>query len=402
VSDELAEIDALSLSLLNVRHLGTPLDPGGGIGAEDGVRFLVPSDSPPNAPRAWVGDARSLDAVHSNGLVANVETCGDAEAPVGRPCQAQDAWSFSVGSLACGANGPVCVGSRASDPASVVLDGVDAWTTGAGLLVTASAARRVREYDVAMEPFVVRREFDAPEAVTALYRGEDGMAIGLARSVLWMPNGVSVSQALRAETCGEIVRLLAAPGVLIADTTLGLEYFAASPNGLRRVKAQLGMQGIEANPPTLQEMSADRLPLGICRSLDRLLSPVLRRLASHRSIDVDELGTVWVAQNSFVAALDPRGDLSSRLLAVRRFPGTRLVGRAVGESFAIVDERSGRPELLQWAARPSLTAASRVQGVVIGVGEHRARSFVVERPRRLGVYTVRANGRQLQFARTAE
>ncbi len=148
----------------------------------------------------------------------------------------------------------------------------------------------------------------------------------------------------------------------------------------------------------MQESTADRLPLATCRAIDRLLGPVLRRLASQRSISVDERGTLWVAQNSIVAAIDPSGTAATRLLGVARFGRDRVVGRAIGDYFAVVGDRSGSTETLQWAPRRRPTTAAGRIGELLRLGQHQARAFVLDGPRRAGRYVIRLVDGRLEFA----
>lgn len=398
LSNEVAEIDLLDVSLRTLRRVGAPTGPGAGFAVDDGVMFVVPTQQSAAGPSAFVGSFDALSEIWSPQVDANTLRCGTVSASIGLPCQAQNDWKSSVGSQACAASGVSCAQSVSANSMQGVITGVDQWTTFGSRLVTASA-RVVREYDLAPQQAQLVREFEAPEAVRALYLGDEGLVLGLSRSVLWMRAGDTVLSAPRVETCGEVVRIVAAPRVLIADTTLGFEYLSLIGDRMQRVKAQYGLQGMEADPPTMQESTADRLPLAACRAIDRLLGPVLRRLANQRSISVDERGTLWVAQNSIVAAIDPAGTASTRLLGVARFGRGRMVGRAIGDYLAVVDSRTGRTETLQWTPSRRTTANVRT-GELVRLGSHQARSYVTEGPRRAGRYVIRWIDGRLEFAQS--
>jgi hypothetical protein len=398
LSNEVAEIDLLDASLRALRRVGAPTGPGAGFAVDDGVMFVVPTQQSAAGPSAFVGSFDALSEIWSPQVNANTLRCGTVSASIGLPCQAQNDWKSSLGSQACAASGVSCAQSVSANSMQGVIAGVDQWTTFGSRLVTASA-RVVREYDLAPQQAQLVREFEAPEAVRALYLGDEGLVLGLSRSVLWMRAGDTVLSAPRVETCGEVVRIVAAPRVLIADTTLGFEYLSLIGDRMQRVKAQYGLHGMEADPPTMQESTADRLPLTACRAIDRLLGPVLRRLANQRSISVDERGTLWVAQNSIVAAIDPTGTAATRLLGVVRFGRDRMVGRAIGDYFAVVDSRTGRTETLQWMPSRRTTVSAR-SGELVRLGSHQARAYVTEAPQRVGRYVIRWIDGRLEFAQS--
>jgi hypothetical protein len=396
-SDQLVELDLLSLDVLRTRSLGTPSGLGAGIGVADGELFIVPTQHSVPGPTSFVGVFSTIASIYAPAVEGSSTRCGSEPVALGVPCQAQDQWTFSVGASQCGRTSTQCANSVPSTVTALQLDGVQHWSAFEARLVAASG-RVLREYDLSSTPTLVR-ELIAPETITALALGREGLTVGLGRSVAYLGSG-DFSTASTVETCGEVVRLLSTPRVIVADTTLGLEYLSLVGGRIQRVKAQYGLQGLESEPPTMQEAAADRLPLSACRVIDRLLSPVLRRLASQRSVSVDDQGTLWLAQNATVVAIDPDADARSRILGITRFAGDRIVGRAVGDFFAVVGQRSGMTQTLQWA--PSTQTTALVSGTIRRLGAHRARSYVLDAPQRVGRYHVRRVDSRLEFAEVWE